>query len=485
LFHCRSYQGAFTQTSQIWVNSYYAGVATLVLAVVALWRARRPRLVWPMAGLTLLCLVLALGEATPIYGFLARHCNLVGWMRFPVKFVILPVFVLPLLAAFALSELSAGPDHPVRGRCLGGVWLAVVTAVLGLTFWPCPAGFSLSDRHAIWFNGVMRVVYFTAIVAVWFGRAKLPGLGGRLWQLLFLLLVWFDLFQQMPLPRTVDRTVYEPGLPRRWSPPPPGSARVQIASTIYGTFYHSALADVTTDFLGRRFALQGDCNLLDGLPSCYGFYPLYLTRYATLFYNFYRDNLPAEPFLDFVGVSQSLGWQDNRLDWRSRNSFMPLLTAGQSPGFADDLTALQRLTNADFHPRREVVLPWEAKPFITASNFVAVDLGPVTYASQKLETRLETPAPTMVVVAQIYYPEWRAYVDGQPVRVWPANYAFQAFEVPAGVHQIRLVYRDRQFRLGLAISLGTLVAGGLFWVGSRKPPTGTGPPVPGDRPAAA
>jgi hypothetical protein len=210
-----------------------------------------------------------------------------------------------------------------------------------------------------------------------------------------------------------------------------------------------------------------------------------LTRYAALFYNFYRDNLPAEPLLDFLGVSQRLVWQDNQLDWRSRDSFMPLLTAGQLPGFADDLTALQRLTNADFHPQREVVLPLAAKPFITASNFVAVSLGPVTYASQRFETRLETPAPTLVVVAQTYYPEWRAYVDGQPVRVWPANYAFQAFEVPAGAHQIRLVYLDRRFRLGLVISLGSLVAYVFFWVWRRKFPTGTGQSVAGDQPSAA
>ena len=485
LFHCSSYQGAFTQTNQIWINSYYSGVATLVWAAVSLVRARRPRLIWPMAGLALLCLLLALGEATPVYDLVVRHCNVAGLMRFPVKFVILPVFVLPLLAAFALTADSAGPARPGHRLRWGGAWLAVVAAIMVLTFWPGPAGFSLSDQHAIRFNGVMRAVYFTAIVVVWFGGRKFSGPDRRLWQLLFLLLVWFDLFQQMPLPQTVGPAVYAPGLPRRWSPPQPGLARVQVASTISGTFSHSALSDVTADFLGRRFVLRGDCNLLDDIPSCDGFYPLYLTRYAALFYNFYRDNLPAEPLLDFLGVSQSLGWQDNQLDWRSRDSFMPLLTAGQMPGFADDLTALQRLTNADFHPRREVFLPLAAKPFITASNFVAVSLGPVTYTSQSFETRLATPAPTLVVVAQTYYPEWRADVDGQPVRVWPANYAFQAFEVPAGAHQIRLVYWDRQFRLGLVISLGTLVVSVFFWVGRRKFPTVTGPPVAGDQPSAA
>jgi hypothetical protein len=148
--------------------------------------------------------------------------------------------------------------------------------------------------------------------------------------------------------------------------------------------------------------------------------------------------------------------QSNQYVWQPRATFLPLLTAGQQPRFADDFAARQRLTNADFNPRREVILPAEAKPFITASNAVTVNLSSVAYADQKIEASLETPAPTLVVAAQIFYPEWRVYVDGRPTRLWPANYAFQAFEVPAGAHQVKLVYEDRRFRLGAGISLATL-----------------------------
>jgi uncharacterized membrane protein YfhO len=42
------------------------------------------------------------------------------------------------------------------------------------------------------------------------------------------------------------------------------------------------------------------------------------------------------------------------------------------------------------------------------------------------------------------------------MRLWPANYAFQAFEIPAGSHRIKLVYEDRKFHLGAIISLATL-----------------------------
>ena len=74
-------------------------------------------------------------------------------------------------------------------------------------------------------------------------------------------------------------------------------------------------------------------------------------------------------------------------------------------------------------------------------------------------------APAMVVVAQAYYHPWQAYVDGKRTRLWRANYAYQAVEVPAGTHQVTLVYEDRMFFWGSALSLVALLGCvvGWFW----------------------
>jgi hypothetical protein len=463
LFHCRSYQGVFMQNNQFWTNSYYIGAATVVLALGALWRARRRERVWLLAALTLLCLVLALGGATPVYGWLSRQVGVIQLMRYPVKFVILPVFVLPLLAALTLSGKSSDAGGKPARHFQGWTWFATVVLVLGLVAWEWRSGPLDDDRRAVLLNGLMRAVWFTAIATAWFFAGKITAFKSRrLCQVLFLLLVWLDLLLQMPLPQTISRAVYQPDLPRRWSAPQLGAARAQVPSGTLGKFYHSFLSDITADYLGRRFALIGNCNLLDDIPKCDGFYPLYLSDHALLFYNFYRDSRPAGPLLDFLGVSQTLVLETNRLDWVARATFLPLLTAGQQPRFADDLSALRMLTNADFHPRQEVYLPPEAKSLVTASNVVAVRLSPVQFSPQQIEAGIETAAPTLAVVAQTYYHPWRAYVDGQPTRLWRADYAFQALSVPAGSHQVKLVYEDRRFYLGAIVSLTTLAGCVIF-----------------------
>jgi uncharacterized membrane protein YfhO len=62
-----------------------------------------------------------------------------------------------------------------------------------------------------------------------------------------------------------------------------------------------------------------------------------------------------------------------------------------------------------------------------------------------------------LVIAQNSHHCWRAYLDGMPIRLWRANYAFQAVVVPQGKHLVQLVYRDWGFVAGTALSVLTLL----------------------------
>jgi hypothetical protein len=323
-------------------------------------------------------------------------------------------------------------------------------------------------------NGLARVFFFTAMAGGWWFMGKISAPGSRrLWQLLLLLLVWLDLYQQAPRPPTVSRAIYQPGLSRSFPAPRWGESRALVSSSTSDSFGHLVLADVTTDYLGRRFMLSSDCNLLDDIPTGDGFFPLYLSRYAALFYT-YCGNSTADPLLDIIGASEVLTVLTNRCEWTARSTAMPLLTGGQKPMFAKDLTAVLMLTNASFNPRREVSLPLEAKPFIAVSNAATVKISSPKYSAHRIEAEVEADAPTLLVAAQMYYHPWHAYVDGRPTQLWPANYAFQAFVIPAGPHHVKLVYEDRRFYLGAVISVVTLAGCLVFFCLPRRRPAGNG-----------
>jgi uncharacterized membrane protein YfhO len=60
------------------------------------------------------------------------------------------------------------------------------------------------------------------------------------------------------------------------------------------------------------------------------------------------------------------------------------------------------------------------------------------------------------VLSEVYYPAWKAYVDGQPAPVYLADHLLRSVPVPEGEHTVELRYESWTLRVGIAISLVTL-----------------------------
>lgn len=58
--------------------------------------------------------------------------------------------------------------------------------------------------------------------------------------------------------------------------------------------------------------------------------------------------------------------------------------------------------------------------------------------------RLNTQLPTkkFLVFNDCYYPQWRAYINGQETFLYRANVAFKGIWVPPGEHNIEFVFGD-------------------------------------------
>ena len=223
------------------------------------------------------------------------------------------------------------------------------------------------------------------------------------------------------------------------------------------------------NYLLNRLAFLADCNLLEAVPQVHGFFSLTPgeANDATVL-PYVQTNRDFPALLDFMGVSQITA-PGKAFEWAPRPSAMPLVTAGQRPVFADDRTAFQAFfqTNLDF--RRIVFLPPEARGGITATQQTSARVLDARFANQSISIQTEAPAASLVVISQSHYPAWRAYVDGRPARIWRANYAFQALEVPAGRHQIQLVYEDKKLLAGAVLSgLGLLACASLWLLAHRR-----------------
>jgi hypothetical protein len=461
LFHCfRSHQGVFAQYDQYWISSYYVGSMALMLAWCAVWRVRRRR-VWLLAAVSAVCLVLALGDQGVLYAGLRKAFPPLGFMRFPIKFVVLVVFALPLLAAFAAAHWESLPERQ-RGPAGIALGLAVAfsLAVIGGLVWSAQAHpLAHDDWGATWRNAAGRAAFLLLGAAGWFGyqRAAQPRRKALL-GLSLLLVIALDVLTHAPWQNpTVPQWAMAPKLPELQPAPRLGESRAMLSPAAEVQLDHWAPPDPADDYLASRLGLFCNCNLLEAIPKVDGFYSLYLREGALVQSLLYRATNAVYPRLaDFLGVSQ-LTAEGRMVAWSARTNWLPLVTAGQKPVFCAEADTVRGLAAPDFAPAAVVFLPSEAKSAVSITNAAVARVLALRWRPHEIQFEIEAAQPALAVVAQSFYHPWRAQVNRRPAPVWRANLAFQALAVPAGRSSVRLVYRDTAFRIGAAISVLTLI----------------------------
>lgn len=92
------------------------------------------------------------------------------------------------------------------------------------------------------------------------------------------------------------------------------------------------------------------------------------------------------------------------------------------------------------------------------------------YVLNRVTLQTDLDDAGFVVLADVYYPGWRATVDGQPVPLYRANSVARALYVPEGQRTITLRFLPLDFVVGTAVSLLTLLlmAGLLLWAWRKR-----------------
>lgn len=81
-----------------------------------------------------------------------------------------------------------------------------------------------------------------------------------------------------------------------------------------------------------------------------------------------------------------------------------------------------------------------------------------------IEVQTSSVSPTFLVLSDIYYPGWKAMIDGNPTHIFQTNYVLRGVMVPAGRHIVRFEFRPGSFWLGAGISAMSLfLLGFLFF----------------------
>jgi hypothetical protein len=229
--------------------------------------------------------------------------------------------------------------------------------------------------------------------------------------------------------------------------------------------------DSRTDVWG---AWQPDLALLAGLEDVSGVdNPLVIADMAR-----YLEGSGGRStrLYDLLGVEYVLGSKTVTLDWnkfdlvfdgdptvnvyRNATSLPRAFIVHRAVAAADHEDAWARLHEAGFDPAGTVVL--EGGQALDVRPVMSDTVNVVRYQPDELEIDVEAGAEGYLVLSDPFYPGWRAELDGEPVALLRADYAFRAVAVPAGHHTVVMTFRPGTWNAGLIISaLTALVMLGL------------------------
>jgi len=166
-----------------------------------------------------------------------------------------------------------------------------------------------------------------------------------------------------------------------------------------------------------------------------------------LSYDIYR----TDPF-PWPAIAQDVGFHTNR---GLINNPRPTPRAYLSYAAVEHANPITLLTNGHDIYRASIVespvdLPAEGPP----AEAAVIE----RFEDNEIRLRVEAGQKALLVLAEAWYPGWRAEVKGESIKAVPANLWMRAFPVPPGEYPVRVYYRERKLPAGLALSVPALIA---------------------------
>ena len=454
---------------------FYVGILPLLLALLGL--RLRHRLVPFLGTLGLGALLLAMGQYGSLHALFYRFVPLFQVARAPARAGFLFTLAAAALAGLAVTALQSS-THEERTRLLGAVTWPRVLAVAGGTLALIVAGFA----------------------AFAWGREANPA-AGRLWHqanrtasflLFFLLAAGLLMARRGARPERANPRagfwLLALGLAvvDLWTF---GNGAVQVTD-VQESAYWRIVDQAVPDPQAAR-VLPWGLNNFDqnggvpfGLRSVFGYDPLVLQRYEEFFGSWPDPRARTYDLLNagYVVTTARLEFTDEDPDQPASPQFLskqsgvfvyerpdalPQAWVVPRAEVADDAAALARIHEPDFDPRSTALVdsPLECSGATGEPGTAEI----VRYEGNRIEAQVRGGGG-LLILSEVYYPGWRAMVDGSATRLVRADYLLRAVCVPAGEHRVVLVYDPPLVKIGLAITGLALVciAGAAVGVARQK-----------------
>ena len=134
----------------------------------------------------------------------------------------------------------------------------------------------------------------------------------------------------------------------------------------------------------------------------------------------------------------------------------------------DDKVVVQKMIDKSYDLRKTLIIS-DAEIIGFRDRVVNGNVRPTSQKANSVVLQTDADKDAFLYVSDTYYPGWRAYVDGKRTKIYRANLAFRAVQVPKGKHTVVFKYVPMSFYLGLVLTCIGIALCVFLW--RRKEPT--------------
>jgi hypothetical protein len=463
------------------LHTEYVGAFVLLLLALGVWYGRRDRYWWFFLALAVFALTISFGGHTPIYRLYFELLPGTKRFRAPSISFYLAALSLVVMAGLTLERLAG--LHDTAGRTRGGGrarppsgaagtdsldaarWVALGAVALAILFLVAGAAGGDPGRGAGFARFGVFLAFSAGAIWVW--------LSGRVsTQVAVAALALITVADLWIIGRRFFHTV------------PPPQVWFQADDVVHALSTAPASGRVWVLPVGQQYRGTGNYLMSHGIVQAGGEHPNPLQRW----YEFVGEG--EGHYVDwhnFLGQTPAFRHASNirwivsmvQLEGAPQFAGVRLVHRGPSALIYEDPGALPRaylvgsatvmddaretlaaMADPAFDPRVEAILHSPA-PLELGGGQVVGDARIVDWSPDVIRLTVNTDRPALLVLAENYYPGWRAELNGGATPVIRANHTLRAVAVPAGDHEVVLRFRPTRFLIGFWIyAIGLLLLTG-------------------------
>lgn len=485
----------------LWEMTGYLGILPLLLVVIAIFWVRK-RTVWFFLFLAVLSLVLAMGKYTPLLKLLYTYIPGFNLFRGNSKWIFLNAFSIAVISGFGADAVVKGIDGLKKKWFTIGVialtlfimaalalmlkvfdhaWFkqAIKTAAYSGDFYSNPkpfmqAGFEVAAA-AIFRNCALRTMVLLLLGATVLLLYTHKRIRRSIFIPSFLAVIILDFFSfgTRYMVTFDSRNLYWDSEVLNFLKQDREPFRV-IAPEM----------DVNSGMVARIETLNGHdaimlkrysefINLSQGKPLDQQIPWVNITKVNKLTDSLNVRYLLLPSSIDLDIPSFKLVFDNSRHSIYQNLNALPRAFVVHNPKVVrgrDDI--FKEMISPEFNPTGYAIIEEEIDERYlptSKSDLKSEAVQFIHYSPNKVVLKTDLHRDGLLILGDVYYPGWKAYVDNEETKIYRANYIMRAIALPKGRHRVEFRYQPFSFKMGAAVSLATLVLviGFLLW-GRRK-----------------